>query len=139
MSTHVLNGALYSLSYDVLNDFEPISLLASFPFVLFARKTLPANDLNELIAWLKANPNKASAGIAGTSIVKLVTAFFQKQTGTTFTLIPYRGGAPAVQDLIAGQITFSMMIGWPIRPLMCSTMTRATVSGPRQQRTAQSL
>jgi tripartite-type tricarboxylate transporter receptor subunit TctC len=104
MSTHVLNGALYSLSYDVLNDFEPISLLASFPFVLFARKTLPANDLNELIAWLKANPNKASAGIAGASIVKLVTAFFQKQTGTTFTLVPYRGGAPAVQDLIAEQI-----------------------------------
>jgi tripartite-type tricarboxylate transporter receptor subunit TctC len=112
MSTHVLNGALYSLSYDVLNDFEPISLLASFPFVLFARKTLPANDLNELIAWLKANPNKASAGIAGASIVKLVTAFFQKQTGTTFTFIPYRGGASAVQDLIAEQI--GLVFGTPL-------------------------
>jgi tripartite-type tricarboxylate transporter receptor subunit TctC len=119
MSTHVLNGALYSLSYDVLNDFEPISLLASFPFVLFARKTLPANDLNELIAWLKANPNKASAGIAGPSIVKLVTAFFQKQTGTTFTLIPNRGGAPAVQDLIAEQI--DLVFGTPPSCRWCGT------------------
>jgi tripartite-type tricarboxylate transporter receptor subunit TctC len=101
MSTHVLNGAIYSLQYDVLDDFAPILPLVANSFVLFARKTMPAKDLNELIAWLKANPNKASAGF-GAAGPHIVTAFFQKQTGTQFTLVPYRG--LAVQDLAAGQI-----------------------------------
>jgi tripartite-type tricarboxylate transporter receptor subunit TctC len=104
MPTHVLNGALYPLQYDLLNDFAPIAALGSIPYVLFARETMPAKDLNELIAWLKANSDKASAGTAGSTVVKLITAFFQKQTGTKFTLVPYRGAAPAMQDLIAGQI-----------------------------------
>ena len=103
-STHVLNGAFYSLQYDLLNDFAPIVTLGSTPYVLFARKTMLANDLNELIAWLKANPDKASAGNPGSTAVKLVTAFFQKQTATNFTIVPYRGSAPAMQDLVAGQI-----------------------------------
>src|SRR5215831_10343119 len=64
---------------------------------------MPAKDLNELIAWLKANPNKASAGLAS-SFIRLQTAFFQKQTGTQFTFVPYRGTAPAIQDLVGGQI-----------------------------------
>ena len=103
ISTHVFNGAFYSLPYDVLKDFAPISPLAMTPSVLFARKTIPAEDLNELIAWLKANPNKASAAI-GSSSLHLLTAFFQKETGTRFALVPYRGAAPAIQDLVAGQI-----------------------------------
>jgi tripartite-type tricarboxylate transporter receptor subunit TctC len=102
-STHVLNDALYSLPYDVLDDFVPLSPLVTTPIVLFAGKTIPAKDLNELIAWLKANPNKASAGIA-TTFLRLIAAFFQKETGTQFTLVPYRGLAPATQDLVAGQI-----------------------------------
>jgi tripartite-type tricarboxylate transporter receptor subunit TctC len=102
-STHVLNGALYSLPYDVLNDFAAISLLAATPIVLFARKTMPARGLDDLIAWLKSNPTKASAGF-GSASAHLVTAFFQKQTGTKFTLVPYRGMAPGVQDVVAGQI-----------------------------------
>src|SRR5215470_4723672 len=102
-STHVLNGALYSLPYDVLNDFEPISMVVTIPLVLFARKTMPANDLNELVIWLKANSNKATAGIYNAGI-HLVTAMFQKETGTQFTLVPYRGAAPTMQDLVAGQI-----------------------------------
>jgi tripartite-type tricarboxylate transporter receptor subunit TctC len=105
-STHVLNGAFYSLPYDVLNDFVPISPLITTAYVLYARKTMPANDLNELIMWLKANPNKASAGF-GSSGLHLVTAFFQKETGTQFTLVPYRGATPAMQDLVAGQIDLS--------------------------------
>ena len=64
---------------------------------------MPAKDVNELIAWLKANPNKASAGVPAVG-QRLVTAFFQKETGTLFTLVPYRGSAPAIQDLAAGQI-----------------------------------
>jgi tripartite-type tricarboxylate transporter receptor subunit TctC len=110
LGSHVVNGALYSLSYDVLNDFEPIASLVSTPYVLFARKTMPANDLNELIAWLKANPDKASAGNVGSSVLKLITVFFQKQTATKFTLVAYRGGAPAMQDLVAGQIDLVLAV-----------------------------
>jgi tripartite-type tricarboxylate transporter receptor subunit TctC len=102
-STHVLNGAFYSLPYDLLNDFAPISPVATSASVLFARRTMPARDLIELLAWLKANPNKASAGIY-TSGVHLLSVFLQKETGTQFTFVPYRGVAPATQDLVAGQI-----------------------------------
>jgi tripartite-type tricarboxylate transporter receptor subunit TctC len=103
LGTHVLNGAFYSLPYDVLYDFAPISALVKTPIVLFARKTMPGKDLVGLIDWLKANPNKASAGIAILD-THLAAAFFQKETGTKFTLVPYRGGATATQDLVAGQI-----------------------------------
>jgi tripartite-type tricarboxylate transporter receptor subunit TctC len=103
LSTHVLNGAFYSLPYHVLNDFAPISPLITASLVLFARKAIPAKDLNELIAWLKAYPNKATAGIQLASI-HLMAAFFQKETGTRFALVPYRGSAPAMQDLVAGHI-----------------------------------
>jgi tripartite-type tricarboxylate transporter receptor subunit TctC len=104
-ASHVVNGAVYSLQYDVLNDFEPVSLIATQPMVIVARKTLPANDLKELIAWLNANPDKASAGGAGAgSANHVATVFFQKQTGTRFQSVPYRGGAIAMQDLLAGQI-----------------------------------
>jgi len=113
---HVQNGALYSLQYDVLNDFQPISPLVSTPYVIFARKTMPANDLRELIAWLKANSDKASAAVV-TVGVHLVTALFQKETGTHFALVPYRGTAPAMQDLVAGQIDLSFDL--PVQlPLM---------------------
>jgi tripartite-type tricarboxylate transporter receptor subunit TctC len=103
LTTHVLNGAFYSLQYDVLNDFAPVAPLVTTPIILCARKTLPANDLRELIAWLKANPNRASAGIQTVGF-RLLMAFFQKETGTQFTLVPYRGSAPAMQDLMAGHI-----------------------------------
>ena len=113
---HVLNGAFYSLPYDVLKDFGPISPLVTFSNVLFARKTVPAKNLNELIAWLKANPNKASAAVTAVG-ARLLSAFFQKETGTQFTLVPYRGNAPAVQDLAAGQI--DLWFGGPDQlPLM---------------------
>jgi tripartite-type tricarboxylate transporter receptor subunit TctC len=101
LSTHVLNGAFYSLPYDVLNDFAPVSPLGATAAIFYARKTLPAKDLRELIDWLRANPNKASAGIAIASY-HLLTAFFQKETATQFTFVPYRSGA--MQDLLAGRI-----------------------------------
>jgi len=101
--THVLNSALYSLPYDVLNDFVPISPLAMIPLVLYSRRNIPANSLAEFIAWVKTNANKASAGsIAGN--FRLLTMLFQRETNTNLALVPYRGGAPAVQDLAAGQI-----------------------------------
>ena len=103
LNTHVLNGALYALRYDLLNDFVPISPIVTTPVILYARKTMPATDLEELIAWLKANSERASAGIT-TASVHLLSALFQKETGTHFQFVPYRGGAPAMQDLLAGQI-----------------------------------
>jgi tripartite-type tricarboxylate transporter receptor subunit TctC len=101
--THVLNGALYLFPYDVLNDFEPIAPVATVPAVLFARITMPAKHLDELIAWLNGNPKRAAAGITATGIY-LITALFQRETGAQLTFVPYRGSAPAMQDLIAGQI-----------------------------------
>src|SRR5579864_885660 len=80
-----------------------ISPVAKVSLVLVARKTIPAKDVNELIAWLKANPGKASAGVP-LGEGRLITAFFQKETGTQLTLVPYRGGPPIIQDLMAGQI-----------------------------------
>ena len=99
----MLIGAVYSLPYDLLNDFEPVSPVVTTPNILFARKTIPANDLSELITWLKVNPNKASAAFTAVS-THLLTEFLKKETGTQITPVPYRGAAPAMQDLIAGQI-----------------------------------
>jgi tripartite-type tricarboxylate transporter receptor subunit TctC len=99
----VMNAAFYSLPYDVLNDFVAVSPLVKFSVVLFGRKTIPAQNLNELIAWLKANPNKASAGITTVGF-RLLNVFFQNETRTQFTLVPYRGTPPVMQDLLAGQI-----------------------------------
>jgi tripartite-type tricarboxylate transporter receptor subunit TctC len=105
LTTHVLIGALYSLPYDLLSDFEPVSELASEPLVIVGRKNLPANTLDELIGWLKANPDKASVGIAGVGANgHLAGISFQKLTGTHFQFVPYRGNGPAMQDLLAGQI-----------------------------------
>jgi tripartite-type tricarboxylate transporter receptor subunit TctC len=107
ISTNALNGAIYSLQYDVLKDFAPIAPLVTSPYVIFARKTLPANDLNELIAWLKANRKTASGGIS-TVTIRLVMMWFQRETGTDFAVVPYRGSAPALQDLVAGQIDLAI-------------------------------
>jgi tripartite-type tricarboxylate transporter receptor subunit TctC len=92
-STHVVNGAVYTLQYDVLNDFVPIALLASNPEMIVAKSGMPANNLRDLISWLKANPDKASQGTAGIgSTPHLGGVFFQRETGTRFQFVPYRGG-----------------------------------------------
>src|SRR6516164_2923026 len=103
LGSHVVNGAYYSLPYDVINDFAPISLLVTFPLILFARKTMPAENLKGLVAWLKANPNRASAGTFAAG-QRLLCAFFRNETGTQFAFVPYRGEGAAIQDLIAGRI-----------------------------------
>jgi len=104
-SHYVLNGATYALQYDLLKDFAPIALLANGPLLLVVRKTLPVNNLKELIAWLKANADKASAGTGGIGAPGHISGiFFQKMTDTHFAFVPYRGTAPALRDLMAGQI-----------------------------------
>jgi tripartite-type tricarboxylate transporter receptor subunit TctC len=107
-ATHVLNGAMFALRYDLLADFEPVALVSSDPLLIVARKTMPANDLKEFIAWLKANPDQATQGTTGAGGISTVGGlFFQRATGTQFRFVPYRGGlGPAMQDLIAGQIDF---------------------------------
>ena len=112
-SAHVLNAALYSLPYDVQNDFVPISPLVTVTYVLFAQNTMPARDLKELILWLKANSDKASAGF-NVGSGQILAAFFQKETGTQFALVPYRGNP--IQDVAAGQIdlTFTQPAWLPL-------------------------
>jgi tripartite-type tricarboxylate transporter receptor subunit TctC len=104
-STHVVNAAVYPLQYDVLNDFEPISLIANNPQVIVSKNAVPAKDLKELIAWIKASGDKVTQGTAGAgSASHIAGIYFQKLTGTTFRFIPYRGAGPVMQDMLAGNI-----------------------------------
>ena len=104
-ASHVAAAAIHPAPYDVLNDLAPVSLIASNPMIIVAKKTLPANDLKELVAWLKANAGQALLGTAGPgSASNLAGAFFEKQTGTAFHRVPYRGLGLAMQDLVAGRI-----------------------------------
>ena len=103
-STHVVNVAILALPYDPVNDLRPVGLIVDSPLLIVTRKDLPAQDLSELIAWLKANPDRASQGTAGVaSASHLAGVLFQKETGTRFQFVPYRGLAPALQDLLAGR------------------------------------
>ena len=104
-SSHVANGAIYTLPFDLLKDLEPVSMLPSEANVIIARKNFPANTLAELIAWLKENPDKASAGTSGLGGPSyMAAAFLQMKSGTRFQLVPYRGAGPALLDLVAGQL-----------------------------------
>ena len=116
LGNHVLNGAFYSLNYDLLNDFAPISPLNTQSFFLYAKKTVPARDLAELIAWLKSNP-KVSAGTTGPG-ARLLIAVFQRETGTHQAVVPYRSTAAVSQDLMGGQIdiSFNTPDGLPLVP-----------------------
>jgi tripartite-type tricarboxylate transporter receptor subunit TctC len=97
--------AVYPVQFDVIKDFEPVSLLAISQLMVVGRKTLPANNVMELIAWLKANPGKATSGTIGVGSPSQVGGiYFQKLTGTQFQFVPYRGAAPALSDLMSGQI-----------------------------------
>jgi len=107
-ATHVLNGPMFSLQYDLVKDFEPVALVSSDPLMIVGKKALPAKDLKEFVAWLKANPDQATQGTTGAGGISTVGGlFFQRETGTRFRFVPYRVGlAAAMQDLVAGQIDF---------------------------------
>jgi tripartite-type tricarboxylate transporter receptor subunit TctC len=111
-STHVFNSFLYSLPFDVTKDFEPIALVATNPQLIVSRPGVPASDLRTLVAWLKAAPGAATMATIGPgSPAHIAGILFQQITGTTFRFVPYRGGAPGMQDLLAGQI--DLMIPQP--------------------------
>ena len=105
LGTHVLNGAVYPLQYDVVKDFEPVAMLASNPQLIVAKKAMPAEDLKAFIGWLKANPGKATQGSAGIGSPSHVSGlYFQRASGTTFQVAQYRGAAPAMHDLMGGHV-----------------------------------
>lgn len=102
-STNVLNGAIYDLHYDLLRDLEPVALLPSSPQLIVSKNSVPAKNLNELMAWLKTN--KAAVGTAGVGSAGHVSGlFFQSTTGIPISFVPYRGAGPAMQDLLGGHI-----------------------------------
>jgi tripartite-type tricarboxylate transporter receptor subunit TctC len=105
-ASHVLNGAVFALPYDLLQDFTPVAQIASDPQVIIARQDMPANSLSELIAWLRANPDKGTQGTGGAgSTSHVVGTLFQRETNTRFQFVPYRlGVGAAMTDLMAGQI-----------------------------------
>jgi tripartite-type tricarboxylate transporter receptor subunit TctC len=111
--THVLNGVIQKVSYDVLTDLEPIALLPDNPYIAVTNAAVPVNNFRELIAWLKANPNTASQGTGGSgSGSHVIGIYFQSLTGAKYQFVPYRQGtAGQTQDLLSGQI--QMMFDQP--------------------------
>ncbi len=103
--TNVASGAIYPLNFDLVNDLEPVGLISTQPFLVVARKTMPAENLKDLIAWLKSNQDKASQGNSGIGTPSHVGGLlFQKAIGASYTMVPYRGAGQSMQDLVAGQI-----------------------------------
>lgn len=105
LGTHVANGAIYKLGYDLVADLEPVVLLPSNPMIIVSKNAVPAKTLKELIEWLKAKPSPATAGTAGAgSGSHIAGLYFENVTGIKLQYVPYRGTAPALTDLVAGQI-----------------------------------
>src|SRR5262245_35211859 len=135
-TTHMLTGGLYDLPFNLLADLDPVIMIGSEPLLVVAKNDLPVTTLKELIAWLKANPDKASVGIAGVGATgHLAGLAFQKETGTKFQHIPYKGNAPVMQDLAAGQIDFviepssnflSLVQAGKIKPLAITSAERVS-------------
>ena len=104
-STHVVNGAVYPLPYDLLKDLDPVAMIASNPQMLVSKMAVPATNLKDLVAWVKANEDKVTVGTAGVGAASHIGGiYFQNQIGSKLQFIPYRGSAPAQQALLAGQI-----------------------------------
>jgi len=109
-NTHVINAAIFDLGFDVVKDFEPIALLATAPQVIVSSTAVPAQDLRSLVAWLKAEPGRATAAIVGVGGSPHIAGVFLAQlTQTRLRFIPYRGGALAAQDLLAGLVDLSIL------------------------------
>ena len=113
-TSHVGAGAMYPAAHDALLDLQPIARISATPLMIVGKNALPPQSAGELIAWLKANPGKASAATVGAgSGAHVCLLYFAQKTGTSFQLVPYRGGAPVMQDLVAGQIPTMDEVGVP--------------------------
>lgn len=110
LNSHVFGPAVYAPAYDVVGDFEPIGLISISSLMLVGRADLPASNIAELVAWMKALPQRATFATVGVgSPAHVWTAEFTARTATAFQLIPYRGAAPSVQDLLAGRVDLSAL------------------------------
>ena len=114
LGTHVANGAIYKLGYDLVTDLEPVVLLPSNPMIIVSKNTVPAKTLKELIAWLKARPAPATAGTAGAgSGSHIAGLYFENVTGIKLQYVPYRGTAPARTWAMELEVWSMMMSIWP--------------------------
>src|SRR3954447_3906372 len=105
LGTHVANGAIYKLGYDLVTDLEPVVLLPSNPMIVVSKNAVPAKSLKELIAWIKDRPQPVTAGTAGAGSGSHVAGLaFEAASGLKLQYVPYRGTGPAMNDLVAGQI-----------------------------------
>ena len=126
METNVLNGATHTLTYDVVNDFDPVILMPSYPFLIVSKNAVPAKDLKELVAWVKANADKVSQGTVGTASAQHLCGIYLQQTiGARWQFVPYRGGAPAMQDMLAGQFDLMCTASGSFLPLVRNNQIRA--------------
>jgi tripartite-type tricarboxylate transporter receptor subunit TctC len=124
--THVLNAVAQSLPYDVVADFAPVALLPAYPFLLVSKNAVPAKNLKELVAWIKANPDKVTQGTVGIGTVQHLCGFaMQKAIGARWQFVPYRGGAPAMQDLLGGQFDIMCTASGSFLPLVRNGQIRA--------------
>lgn len=124
--THVLNAVALNLPYDVVADFEPIVQLPAYPFLIVSTNTVPATTLKELIAWIKANPDKVTQGTVGYGTIQHMCGIvMEKAIGVTWQLVPYRGGAPAMQDLLSGQFNLMCTASGSFLPLVRAKQIRA--------------
>jgi tripartite-type tricarboxylate transporter receptor subunit TctC len=124
--THVLNAVALALPYDVVTDFAPVVQLPAYPFMIVSTNAVPAATLQELIAWIKANPGKVTQGTVGYgTIQQMCGIIMQKAIGVTWQIVPYRGGAPAMQDLLSGQFNLMCTASGSFLPLVRAKQIRA--------------
>ena len=126
LNSHVFSGAAYAVRYDLLKDLAPVALLTTNPQMIVGKKDLPPNNLKELIDWLKENPDQGSYGTPGFGSPSHVWGIhFQNNTGARFRFVPYRGAAPAIQDVLAGQIDLTCLQASDLLPQVRSGNVKA--------------
>src|SRR5471030_1834518 len=130
--TNVANGAIYPLTYDLMKDFEPIGLVATQPFLIVARKSMPANNLKELIEWLRVNAATANEGNSGVGSPSHVAGLlFQKAIGANFTMVPYRGAGDSTTALVSEQIDVLLNVpGISMGQIKAGSMKAYAVTAP---------
>jgi tripartite-type tricarboxylate transporter receptor subunit TctC len=139
VSTHAINPFLYSkLPYDTVKDFQPVSLIARLPNILVVHPSLPVNTVAELVAYLKANPDKMSYGSSGTGTsIHLAAELFKIKTGTTMTHVPFRSSGDIMNNLTGGHINLAfdnITLAWPqvqagrLRALAVTSLQRSAIA-----------
>jgi tripartite-type tricarboxylate transporter receptor subunit TctC len=141
LGTHVANGAIYKLGYDLVTDFEPVVLLPSNPMIFVSTNAVPAKTLTELLAWMKARPSPPTAGTAGAGSASHVAGlYFESVTGIKLQFVPYRGTAPAMTDLVAGQIEVMVdQTSNSINQVRAGTIRAYAVTDEKRVETAQDI